>query len=220
MKYFLPFLICVLSLSVAQVDLSTPGGKSVYVSISSEPDSAEIYISDTFVGRAPLIVKINASTPTNFKALIQGSEYDVYTSTLTFDSHETLNIVLSRAGSQPDMDSRLEEASEPYTALSTEGKRWAEYMFEKIGIIKIDCAFASPVVFCGTTNISREVITQIWDINADYTDFEIKPLSAWNLAENGSLTKFYELNGNEAILVGFSDNLVFIMALRDSQYRD
>lgn len=216
-KHILLFLVF-LSFAFAQVDLSTPGGEFVYVSITSEPIGAEIYISDTFVGNAPVIVKINAATPTTFKALIQGSEYQVYSSTLTFNDHDTIHIPLARVEAQPDIDSQLKEASEPYTTLSSEAERWAEHMFEKIGIIKMDCSFASTLVFCGVTTISHDVISQIWDINADYTDFQIEPLTAWSSADNGALTKFYELNGSEVIVVGFSDNLVLISAFRAGYY--
>jgi hypothetical protein len=208
MKFILMLFIFLLTICFAQTDLSTPGGQSVLITFTSEPVGAEIYVSDTFVGYTPISVRINANISTGYKAIIQQSAYEPYAAIIKTGQDSTINITLQAAPSKPI------NSSTSFTDLSPQGQGFAIYMFEKLGVIKIECPDLSFNAICGVTNITFDLLPQLWDMNASYTDFEVDPISSWELRDDGSLAKFYKLNDSEKILIGISENAFVVAALK------
>ena len=69
-KKTVSMLYALLAIIQGQTNMSTPGGESILVTFFSEPEGAEVYVSDTFLGNAPVEVRINSNTKTHYKLLI------------------------------------------------------------------------------------------------------------------------------------------------------
>lgn len=94
-------LVAFLTISFAQIDLSTPGGKSILVTFASTPSIAEVYVSGTYLGTGTVQVRINADTPTSYKFIDQSKKYENYEGTVNSGIDTTISIALVPFGQSP-----------------------------------------------------------------------------------------------------------------------
>ena len=88
------------SAAAAQTDLSTPDGRSVLATFTTNPPGAEVYVSDTYIGISPATVRLNADTPTPYTIEPPDERHRSYSSTVVLGTDGAVNIRLVEAASQ------------------------------------------------------------------------------------------------------------------------
>ena len=99
-RLLLTFLLAQ-GLAFGQLDLSTPGGRSVLATFVTDPPGAQVYVAQTFIGRGPATVRINADTPTPYTVRVPGGEFEVYSGTVTLSQTGVTEVYVPRRAPVP-----------------------------------------------------------------------------------------------------------------------
>lgn len=193
-----------LAVGLAQMDLSTPGGESVVVSFTSDPPGAEVYVADTFIGTTPTSVRINRGRRTPYRVLVQDPAYQPFEGTLEFQQDEAISVYVPRAGAPTGAASLM-------GPVGPQAARWARSIFEKIGIISVECPANIERGVCGMTGMGPTFVVEMWDAYDDLGGYGTIPVTPWRYA-NGAVTKLFSI-GSEFAIVALNDEVVFVAGI-------
>lgn len=109
MRKVVILLFCVLSFSIAQgiINLSTTDEQSVLVHFVSAPEGAELYINDTFVGRTPMFVRLDAYAKVSYRLRVPDAIHEDYYGVVNLNPavDGTVGVGLAKVGGEPVVDS-------------------------------------------------------------------------------------------------------------------
>ena len=211
MKKILGLIALLVGFSIAQMDLSTPGGQSVLVTFESDPLGAEVYVADTFIGRTPTSVYINADTPTRYKVMLQNSDYGVFEGMVEASEAETINVYLPRETEATPTETP--SAGGSGIQMGSPIWRYAAHNFGEAGIVEVGCEQfgLGNGEMCGIYNYSADLFMSEWDNNTRYGNpVEVSPLTSWQLQDDGeTLLRGYMIAG-QIVIVAFSTGAVLV----------
>ncbi len=130
MKKLLVTLFLLLTLSLAQKDLSTAGSSYVLVNFTSSPTGAEVYIAETFIGRTPIEVQIDVNTTISYRLRIPDLDYNDYYGSLNLADNDTIFITLPYKGSKGSsaISSQKDEMQSPSDSIQSYSDPIRQYM--------------------------------------------------------------------------------------------
>jgi hypothetical protein len=115
-RIFLFFVFILSSSCLAEQDLSEAGKASILLRFTSTPSDTEVYVLDTFVGRTPLIVRVNANTPIPYRLRIPDPNFRDYYGTANFTQDTIINVWMRETPTSAIVKTYL--MNEPFTLLT------------------------------------------------------------------------------------------------------